>query len=44
MNLAGASSEPWKVEFELYLATVEAGLGGIDIIEWWGVREFFFYA
>ena len=43
VNTPGASSEPWKVEFKLYLATVEARLGGIDIIEWWGVCEFIFY-
>lgn len=41
-NQPSTSVEPWKVEFELFLATVEAELDGMDIIEWWGVSHFAF--
>jgi hypothetical protein len=33
-NQSSMSIEPWKIEFELFLATVEAELDGMDIIEW----------
>jgi hypothetical protein len=34
-------SKSWRIEFKLYLETLEAALAsGMSIIQWWGVRKF----
>jgi hypothetical protein len=39
MTPSNASTEPWKIEYDLYFATVEVGLNGTNIVQWWGVSK-----
>jgi hypothetical protein len=39
MNTSSGSTELWKIEYDLYLATVEVGLNGTNIVQWWGVSQ-----
>ena len=34
-----SSTEPWTIEYDLYFATVEVGLNGTNLVEWWGVSK-----
>jgi hypothetical protein len=34
---SNAASEPWSVEFERYLNTIEAVPEDVNVVEWWGV-------
>ena len=34
---SNAALEPWLVEYEQYLNTVESVPEDVDVVEWWGV-------
>jgi len=39
LNMSNASTEPWKIEYDLYFAMVEVGLNSTNIVQWWGVSK-----
>ena len=44
MNMSNVSTKPWKIEYDLYFATVEVELNGMNIVQWWGVSKLTLYS